>query len=66
MAVVAGTVGGLIGFGLGLVLTEVIIGNPPDQTGFDWVFMVDFVFAVVGVLVGVEVARRRRARLPTD
>ena len=67
MAVVGGIVGALLGFGVGLLLTEVIIGNPANHSGFDWAFWTDAVLAIVGALVGVALARRFRARgsIPT-
>lgn len=58
MAVVGGVVGGLVGFGIGLLITEAIIGNSANGTGFDWQFWTDIVLAIVGVLVGIAVARR--------
>ena len=55
-----GIVGGIVGFGVGLLITEVIIGNPPITQAFDWAFWADAVLVVVGVLVGVALARRYR------
>ncbi|HET7743224.1 MAG TPA: hypothetical protein VFK76_00630 [Gaiellaceae bacterium] len=62
MAVVGGVVGGLVGFGIGLLITEVIIGNPADQSGVDWAFWTDIVLAIAGAIVGVALARRTRDR----
>jgi hypothetical protein len=58
MAILGGIVGALVGFGLGLLITEAIIGTPADGTGFDWQFWTDIVLTVVGAMVGVSVARR--------
>ena len=44
------------------MLTEVIIGNPPNQTGFDWIMVTDVAFTAAGVLVGIGVGRRIRER----
>ena len=62
MVVVGGIVGAIVGFGLGLLITEVIIGNPPDQTGFDWVFWFDIVLLVIGAIAGAGLLRRLRER----
>ena len=62
MVALGGIVGGLVGFGIALVITEVIIGNPPDQTGFDWALWTDVALAIVGVLAGISVARRLAGR----
>ena len=61
MVALGGIVGGLVGFGIGLLITEVIIGNPGTGSGFDWQFWTDIVLAIVGVLVGIAIAQRRRA-----
>lgn len=58
MVALGGVVGGLVGFGIGLLITEVIVGNSASGTGFDWQFWTDIVLAIVGVLVGISVARR--------
>jgi hypothetical protein len=53
-----GIVGAIVGFGVGLLITEVIVGNSASGTGFDWQFWTDIVLAVVGALVGSAFARR--------
>ena len=58
MVVLGGVLGGLVGFGVGLLITEVIVGNPANQSGFDWQFWTDIVLAVVGVGIGIAAARR--------
>jgi uncharacterized membrane protein YvlD (DUF360 family) len=58
MVILGGIVGGLVGFGLGLLITEVIVGNSASGSGFDWQFWTDIVLAIVGALAGVAVARR--------
>jgi ABC-type antimicrobial peptide transport system permease subunit len=58
MAWIGGIVGGLVGFGIGLLITEAIIGNSATGAGFDWQFWTDIVVTIVGVLVGISVARR--------
>jgi ABC-type lipoprotein release transport system permease subunit len=58
MTVLGGIVGAIVGFGVGLLVTEVIIGNPPNQSGFDWIMVMDVVFTAIGALAGVSLARR--------
>ena len=58
MVVLGGIVGAIVGFGVGLLVTEVIIGNPPNQSGFDWIMVTDVVFTVIGALTGTYLARR--------
>jgi uncharacterized membrane protein YvlD (DUF360 family) len=58
MVILGGIVGGLVAFGLGLLITEVIVGNSASGSGFDWQFWTDIVLAIVGALAGVAVARR--------
>jgi uncharacterized membrane protein YvlD (DUF360 family) len=55
MVVLGGIV---VGLGVGLLITEAIIGNSATGTGFDWQFWTDIVLTVVGALVGVSLARR--------
>jgi MFS family permease len=58
MVVLGGILGGIVGFLVGLLITEAIIGTPANSSGFDWQFWTDIVLAIVGVLVGVAIARR--------
>jgi hypothetical protein len=58
MVVLGGIVGALVGFGVGLLITEAIIGNSASGSGFDWQFWTDIVLAIVGALAGVSLARR--------
>lgn len=62
MTVLGGVIGAVVGFGLGLLITEVIIGNPANHSGFDWAFWTDIVLATLGALGGASIARRRFAR----
>lgn len=56
MAVLAGIVGALVGFTVGILFTEVIFANNAD-----WPNVVPFVLAVVGWMTVRELLRRRRA-----
>jgi hypothetical protein len=58
MVVLGGIVGALVGFGVGLLITEAIIGNSASGSGFDWQFWTDIVLTIVGALAGVSLARR--------
>jgi len=58
MVVLGGVVGGVAAFGLALLITEVIVGNPANHSGFDWAFWTDVVLTIVGVLAGASLARR--------
>ncbi len=58
MVWLGGIVGAIVGFGVGLLITEVIIGTPANATGFDWQFWTDIVLTVVGALAGSSLARR--------
>jgi hypothetical protein len=51
-------VGALLGFGVGLLVTEVIFSNPASGSGFDWQFWTDVILAVVGALAGIALTRR--------
>jgi hypothetical protein len=57
MTWLGGIVGAIVGFGVGLLITEVIIGNSASGTGFDWQFWTDVVLTVVGALVGSQLVR---------
>ena len=59
MTVLGGIVGAIVGFGVGLLVTEVIIGNPANQSGFDWILVTDIAFTTLGALAGVSLVRRR-------
>jgi hypothetical protein len=59
MAVLAGIVGALVGFTVGIVVTEVIFVNNAD-----WPNVVPVVLAVAGWLAAREVLRQRRSRKP--
>jgi hypothetical protein len=50
--------GGVVGFLIGLLITEVIVGNPANGSGFDWQLWTDVVLAIVGALAGAALARR--------
>jgi hypothetical protein len=54
VAIVAGIVGALAGFTLGVVFTEIIFANNAD-----WPNVVPFALAVTGWLVVRELVRRR-------
>ena len=58
MTWLGGIVGAIVGFGIGLLITEVIVGNSGTGSGFDWQFWTDILLAVVGALTGAAVARR--------
>jgi hypothetical protein len=66
MVVLGGIAGAVVGFLVGLLITEAIIGNPANGSSFDWQFWVDLGLAIVGALAGSAIARtfvsRRRAR----
>jgi hypothetical protein len=56
VAVLAGIVGALVAFTVGVVFTEVIFTN-----GADWTNVIPFVLAVVGWIAAREALRRRRS-----
>jgi hypothetical protein len=56
VAVLAGIVGAVIAFAIGIVFTEVIFANDAD-----WPDVIPFVLAVVGWLVAREALRRHRS-----
>jgi hypothetical protein len=64
MTWLGGIVGAIVGFGIGLLITEVIVGNSATGSGFDWQFWTDILLAVVGALTGAAVARRLGNRSP--
>jgi uncharacterized membrane protein YeaQ/YmgE (transglycosylase-associated protein family) len=55
VAIVAGIVGALVGFTVGVVFTEIVFANNAD-----WPNVVPFVLAVVGWMTARELLRRRR------
>ena len=57
VTVLAGIVGALAGFIVGIVFTEVLFANNAD-----WPNVVPFVLAVVGWLAARELVRHRRGR----
>jgi uncharacterized membrane protein YeaQ/YmgE (transglycosylase-associated protein family) len=59
VAIVAGIVGALVGFAVGVVFTEIVFANNAD-----WPNVVPFVLAVVGWLAARELVRHRRGRKP--
>jgi hypothetical protein len=59
VAIVAGIVGVLVGFTVGVVLTEIVFANNAD-----WPNVVPFVLAVVGWLAARDLVRYRRSRKP--
>lgn len=60
MVVLGGIVGAILGFGVGLLITEVIFSNPGSGTSGagDWQLLVDIAFLVAGALAGSSLARR--------
>lgn len=65
MVVLGGIVGGVVGFLLALLLTEVLIGNAANSSGFDWQFWTDILLTIVGALAGAAFARRFRSGTKT-
>jgi uncharacterized membrane protein YvlD (DUF360 family) len=61
MVVLGGILGAIAGFLVALLITEVLIGNPPNQTGFDWALWTDILLTIVGALAGTTLARRIRS-----
>jgi hypothetical protein len=59
VAVLAGIVGALVGFTVGIVFTEIVFVNDAD-----WPNAIPFVLAVTGWLTARELLRRRRSRKP--
>ena len=59
MAVLAGIVGALVGFTVGVVFTEIVFANNAD-----WPNVIPFALAVTGWLGARELVRRRRSRKP--
>jgi hypothetical protein len=64
MVVLGGIAGAIVGFVIGLLITEVIIGNPANSSGFDWQLWTDVVLTIVGAAAGSAVARRFMDRSP--
>ncbi len=60
MVKLGGIVGAVFGFLVGLLITEVIIGNPANSASgaTDWQLWVDVLLAVIGALGGSWLARR--------
>ncbi len=58
MVILGGSVGAVVGFLIGLLITEVIVGNPAHGSGFDWQLWTEVVLAIVGALAGSALARR--------
>jgi uncharacterized membrane protein YvlD (DUF360 family) len=61
MVVLGGIAGAIAGFLLSLLITEVLIGNPPNQTGFDWAFWTDILLTIIGAVFGSVLGRRFRS-----
>jgi hypothetical protein len=59
MAVVAGVLGAIVGFVLGIVLVEVIVASHAG-----WTDVIPFGLAAFGWLVGSSLVRRRRDHAP--
>ena len=61
MVVLGGIVGAILGFGVGLLISEVIFSNPPNgpSGSSDWQLLVDVAFIVMGALAGSSFARWR-------
>jgi len=59
MAIVGGLIGVIVGFAIGVLLTEVIFANNAG-----WPDVVPFALAVLGWLVGTSLVRRRRDHAP--
>jgi positive regulator of sigma E activity len=57
VAILAGFVGALVGFAIGVVFTEIIFANNAD-----WPIAVPFALAVSGWLAARELVRRRHDR----
>jgi hypothetical protein len=58
MMVLGGIAGAILGFLVGLLITEVIVGNPANGSGFDWQLWTDVVLAIGGAVAGSSLARR--------
>lgn len=59
MALLAGIVGAVVGFAIGVLFTEVIFANNAS-----WPDVVPFALGVFGWLVGSALVRRRRGHAP--
>jgi hypothetical protein len=62
MVLLAGIAGALIGFLVGFLITQVIIGEPPNAAGIDWGLWTEAAYAVVGALVSVRLGRKYSSR----
>jgi MFS family permease len=60
MVVLGGIAGAVVGFLVALLITEVIIGNPANSSGFDWQFWTDAVITIIGAIAGTVAVRRFR------
>jgi hypothetical protein len=58
VVVLGGIVGAILGFLVGLLITEAIVGNPANGSGFDWQLWTDVALAIVGAIAGSSLARR--------
>ena len=59
MTVLAGIAGAIVGFAVGILLTEVLFANDAS-----WPDVVPFALGVFGWLVGSALVRRRRGHAP--
>lgn len=59
MTILAGIVGAIVGFVVGILFTEVLFSNNAS-----WPDVVPFALAVLGWLVGSAAVRRRRGHAP--
>ena len=57
MVVLGGIVGAILGFAISVVITEVIWVND-----YEWTAIINVVITVVGVFLGVTLARRLQTR----
>jgi ABC-type antimicrobial peptide transport system permease subunit len=57
MVLLGGIVGAILGFLVGLLITEVIFSNPAGGSN-DWQLWVDVVLTAAGALAGTSLTRR--------